>query len=1126
MSASMSTRSRRAAGGPTAVALCVALTAVTLPLLSTAVVASAAASPTRRPAVAVPPSQAAVQPARSLAPGACPGSGTPPSLAAVTKAVSKALKNAATVGKVLGAGAEAAGQGSAAAGLRSAAGSLGTLSQAVSYAFAYAAFQQANAAFDFAGTDPLDPDDTAIFRPQFVRLPAVQAPAPGLAAAFDALNAYFDTVTRFSETAVALRVSLDRMEAAGVTGNEPWLARQAGAVAGEERALAGLLTSFPELQARLVRSFVADKLTLSLSAAQVVRAQAALAGAKPPELTHLLDLAASSLRPNGNGEVRTLARLISDVAPLQREAVRAKAAALELPAAFDPNALVSAENGLAVALRSSAVALLAVTAPARAGATPASAGSPVRGQLAAIPQCGAGSASATSYGEPHEVTFSGSVDYEFQAAGEFTLARSSFDNLDVQVREQPYPGSGEVAVNTAVAMQDGFADVELAADARGNLQLWIDRRPARLKSRALLGGGSLSVSDPNHATLRWPDGSKATVYSTGTIAVAGGRVTCNSWHTIYVTMTVPRLQFGHLAGLLGQAGPSAASSVTGGAVTGGNGVVYPILELAEPTASARDFDVLYHQFGQSWRVRQSSSLFAYPKGESTANFTERAFPSEALTIQSFTPRRATAAERDCRAVGITNRDLLADCVFDVGATGSSCFAGGDAVVQTSGLAPPASALPPSSGVVPPLSSSGTGPGTSPASTTSSTLPPGKASGTGTGTGGPVIDVGNAGSASQPALAVDSAGTAYLVWSLGDETTLDFCTLPRGSSSCHPLSLHIADPHSDRFFDPPSVLLDHGEIEVFEDVDTVGDDELNGLDEYVSSDGGSSFSLLPHAVGSVSTDSGTTGHVVALPGGDLGAVYVVPEANPEFQANSLASPSDDSSATSPAYATLNPSPSSAYTVANLGGALAAQLTGSPGVLAVFEAPPGKGSSPCPSSAPQALVYAYAPVSASTPLSALNSSPGVAGSAWRPLSKLDCEGTDPAVGGGPAGLGLLETVAGSGGSEVVYRRFSPATGFGAAVPVAAAGPGLDATLSQDGAGHLSATWIEDGTGVELSSSVDGASWSGPRTLTSDTGHPSAISALTSAVNPAGIGWIAYTAGGKEYAQQFAAAPASSP
>lgn len=188
-----------------------------------------------------------------------------------------------------------------------------------------------------------------------------------------------------------------------------------------------------------------------------------------------------------------------------------------------------------------------------------------------------------------------------------------------------------------------------------------------------------------------------------------------------------------------------------------------------------------------------------------------------------------------------------------------------------------------------------------------------------------------------------------------------------------------------------------------------------------------------------------------------------------------------------------------------------------MLGVFEAFPAKGYSPCPSSAGAALVYAYAPVSASTTPAALSTSPG-ASSPWRPLAKVDCEGTDPAVGGGPSGLGLLETNEATP-SLVQYRHFSPSSGFGPAVTVASGEVASDGTLSQDGTGRIFATWLDSSTGVVLADSSDGgARWSTPQTLFSNAGNPSGISSLVSAVDASGQGWAVYAVGKREYAQRF--------
>ncbi len=223
--------------------------------------------------------------------------------------------------------------------------------------------------------------------------------------------------------------------------------------------------------------------------------------------------------------------------------------------------------------------------------------------------------------------------------------------------------------------------------------------------------------------------------------------------------------------------------------------------------------------------------------------------------------------------------------------------------------------------------------------------------------------------------------------------------------------------------------------------------------------------------------------------------------------------------------MNPAPASRYTIGNLGGQFAAQRTGSSGVLGVFVADPGPGSSPCPLSARAALVYAFAPIASSTTTAELNTTSGGAGSPWHALAEADCTGTSPAVGGGPSGLGLLETDVAVTGDAVQYRAFSPASGFGNPVTVANGEQGLDATLSQDGKGGIYATWLDGTTGVDFAySSNRGADWTAPKILFSNSGDPGGIGSLASAVNASGQAWAVYAAGGREYAQEFSKAGSS--
>jgi hypothetical protein len=1046
----------------------------------------------------------------------------------------------------------------------------GTLNAAALAAVPLAAVRlgTSSATADAKASGPAVASFMSIFTPRLILPVPVKAPSSQQKAAFAALNSLVDTETRFGDAIIGMRVSLDRAQAAASASAQLPLVRQTNASAEYALAASRLVGSFPALQATVVRAFVADKMSLTLTPAQFAAAKAKLLRGLPASFTHLLNVAAAAYQPSTVLEVVALRAAIVNTEPVEQALANVSPKTLVLPAALGSSSLTGPEVRLSVALKNFAETILqpvrasalggaargiepdarfvangegnpsftealgetlhlatdaaeatvdGAKASGEAGAEAAEAVEPLSEGLgyafsfvafqeanAAFGEgaaAGAGggegtgsSEGAASYGEPHEETFSG-AGYVFQAAGEFTLVKSTTDDLDIQIREQRFPGEADVALDTATAMRVGANIVELAANKSGNLQLWVNHQAVPYGNRALAGGGKISVQNPESAKVTWPDGTAVSVLSGNTIAIAHETITCNGSDEIDLFIKVPPTRAGHLEGLLGDPGEPYDELV------GGNGVVYSLDQLTSPWYSVQDFDVLYHQFAQSWRITQQSSLFYYPKGTSTASFTDLAFPSTALTVASLTPTTVAAAKRDCKAEAITNPYLLSDCVYDLGLTGGRdvCLGGAEARAQAATGGPTATALPESSGAVLP-----------------STLPPSGSPPTPTTSTGTPVTVGSSPS-EPPAVAVDASGTAYVVWQQSS-TKLSFCKLASAATSCSPVTLEVSDPASDQFFGPPSVLLEPGHIYVLNVV--VGASDVDGINEFISTDNGTSFNLTPHAVGFVGNGE-AAGPAVELPGGDFGAGYVIPGYNPAFQANSLAAPVDQSEATTPPFATLNPQPASTYTIGNLGGAFGSQLVGSRGVLGVFQALPGKGSSACPSSANEALVYAYAPVNASTTPAELSTSPG-GSSPWRPLAEADCDGTDPAVGGGPSGLALLETNEAhvpTPGPLVQYRHFSPSSGFGPAVTIATDEVGAEGTISQDSAGDIFATWLDNTTGVDLAYSSDGgASWSKPRILFSNAGNPSGISLLASAVGASGKGWAVYSVGKREYVQQF--------
>lgn len=364
-----------------------------------------------------------------------------------------------------------------------------------------------------------------------------------------------------------------------------------------------------------------------------------------------------------------------------------------------------------------------------------------------------------------------------------------------------------------------------------------------------------------------------------------------------------------------------------------------------------------------------------------------------------------------------------------------------------------------------------------------------------------IGTNTASTPTQPAVAVDSSGTAYTAWIAPgtSATQMDFCRVPRGATGCSPVTLPA--PAGATLFDPPSVLLSGGTIYVFEEAFGSTNNDTSGIDEWVSTDGGGTFTLLPSAVFFIGNNSaGTVNPVIALPGGNIGDGAVVPGGNPGFQANTLASPSDYSLSTAPPYATLNP-PGNGYQVGNLGGEFAAGPAGILGVFALIE------TGPCPSS--EGLVSSFAGLP--TTNAALNTS-----STWGPLAGVDCNTQYPAVAGGPSGLGLLENNDATLSNTIEqYRKFTPPSTFSAPVTIAHSA-GISPSLSQDGSGHIYATWIADGA-VQLAYSANGGSSWVSKALVGGNGTTSPGS-LTSAVGSAGQGWAVFASSGNEWAQPF--------
>jgi hypothetical protein len=270
-----------------------------------------------------------------------------------------------------------------------------------------------------------------------------------------------------------------------------------------------------------------------------------------------------------------------------------------------------------------------------------------------------GSTCTSSNGDPHMRTVNQYI-YDFQGAGEFTLLRSADGSVDIQARQEPYGSAIQTgwAINTAIAARVGSHRVGVyqTGDA---LQAHVDGQVVDVSTGPMdLGGGASISTFKNGFVVDFPDGTTMWMQSEG-------------------------------YGIFVQIKPSAAiqangTGLLGPIVAGGMGV--PALpdgsRLPVATSVAQRDDLLYGQFADAWRVTDSTTLFDYDPGKSTASYTIKPYPvaGNAVTLPDLSPNQTASGNAACSA--ISDSTLHDDCVFDVGVTGQNGFASGYQAVQS------------------------------------------------------------------------------------------------------------------------------------------------------------------------------------------------------------------------------------------------------------------------------------------------------------------------------------------------------------------------------------------------------------------------------------------------------------
>ena len=262
-------------------------------------------------------------------------------------------------------------------------------------------------------------------------------------------------------------------------------------------------------------------------------------------------------------------------------------------------------------------------------------------------------------GDPHVLTFD-RMYYGFHAVGEFILARSLIDDLQVQARmEQMRPDLDYFSIITAAAVQVG-GDIVVLEEARnvGSVASVLptmtvngvatDLPPANNRNPITLPGGGVISRFAETVSIRWPEsGARVDIWQSNSRPVVGNRA-------LGVEVFLKDKYRGNMDGLLGD---NSGSTNKVFLTRNGTRLVPPL-----------SYDELYSIYGNSWRISQEESLFGTP------TFADHSMPRQRVTVNDFEATTRQSAEALCATRGITDPILLNNCVFDVVLSGDTGFA--------------------------------------------------------------------------------------------------------------------------------------------------------------------------------------------------------------------------------------------------------------------------------------------------------------------------------------------------------------------------------------------------------------------------------------------------------------------
>jgi len=254
-----------------------------------------------------------------------------------------------------------------------------------------------------------------------------------------------------------------------------------------------------------------------------------------------------------------------------------------------------------------------------------------------------------NFGDPHLSTLDG-LRYDMQGVGEFVLVESTAGApLSVQIRTE--------AVNAFAS------EITEVATRVGTARLTIDASRAnavQVDGQALVfqpGEVSKAVSDG--VISHYNQGGVDTWLITYSDATKAALVVSDVGDHLDVTFAASPDRQGQFHGLLGNFNGQAGDDLA--------------LRNGTALSSTPSFQDFYSQYVASWRISQAESLLDYGAGQTTATFTNAAFPPGAVSLAAFPTDLVAAANAAADAAGITDPALHDAAVLDFLLTGDASF---------------------------------------------------------------------------------------------------------------------------------------------------------------------------------------------------------------------------------------------------------------------------------------------------------------------------------------------------------------------------------------------------------------------------------------------------------------------